>query len=311
MPEGGIPSKAVSTSRPADQSAINSLTARVSRLQDQEPNVKPTGLVDISGNPLSLKKPDTSPILPEITASEGPSVPASSSKIEQTQSPPESTGNEIRQTAENLAKQQEIMSAISSDPVYQQILGEKVLTAQRTNGNIDMAALKKEALREWTKRQAEEVARETKTQQDVKLGPDEQEKLYKEIFQRAFQEHPLDILRATKQAVELAKAKIDAATLQQDPNIAQEQITKASEAVTELQEKYNLTLEKIAAILPKDSPINILLRDSPGNPELLKFMQKEAKKNLLQLILEFAALIAFPIVDETRKAIIPSLGQQG
>jgi len=303
------------------QNDINNLEAKVAEAQkfDLEAEMKRKDLIietDNTGN--QTKKEETKTETPSKNQQSNNAVPENNP---QSQNPPveknsiqdknteqpKDKADQVTEKGEE--KQKIIMEAIESEPGYQEIL--LTLTNKESYKDVSVQKLKKDAFDEFKAMVAKDKIREAEIKEGVRFNP-EQEKIYKKEFQKAFQDHPTDMLKATKQAMELAKAKSYAEMLSKEQNVAQEQISKASEVVNKLQKNYDITTEKIIARLLKEgtqSPLISLLRDVPKDPRLLEIMKKEKTNSLIKLIGLLVAMVSLPVVDEIKKAAIPSQEQ--
>lgn len=287
-----------SSPSPMDQEAVNRIIDRVSELR-QKASDNHVGLVDVSGNPLAPKNPDTSPKTPEVAISEKPQT--------------------VEINAETSQKAEGI-SEIYNNPKFKEILGK--IAAQETNGKVTLKEMQAKAMVEYGKEIIEEVTQEAQEQENNVLTAEQKTIITKEIG-KAFKDNPSDLSAFTREAAALAKAKINETRLQGDQNTTQDQKTKAAELTSQLKNKYDLRLkemiEKIRTANPQENPENnplvILLKDAPNNPEMLAIMQKEAKKSLLKKILEWVLVFTMPsleqLTEEAEKTTISSLsGQQ-
>ena len=300
------------------QGDINNLEAKVAEAQkfDLEAEMKRKGLIietDNTGN--ETKKTE---IKTEKSLKNQQSGNAVSENSSQSQNPPventtiqnkntEQPKDKVDKVTEKAEEDQEIMmEAIESEPAYQEIL--LALTNKESNKNVSAGELKQKAFKEFVTMIKKDKIREAEIKEGVKLSP-EQKKFYEKASQKGFQDFPTEMLKATKQVTELTKAKIYAEMLSKEQNVAQEQISIASEAVNELQKNYDITTEKIIAQLPKESPLISLLKDAPKDPRILEIMKKEKTNSLIKLIGLLVAMASLPVVDEIKKAAIPSQEQ--
>ncbi len=300
------------------QGDINNLEAKVAEAQkfDLEAEMKRNGLIietDKTDGEAKKAEAKTEKPLENQHSDNAVSENNSPSQNPSTENNPiqdknaEQPKDKVDKVTEKAEEDQEIMmEAIESEPAYQEIL--LALTNNENNKNVDAGKLKQEAFREFVTMIKKDKIREAEIKEGVKFSP-EQEKIYKKESQRGFEIDPLNMFKATKQAEKLRQATIYAETLSKEQNVTQEQISKASEAVNELQKKYDVTTEKIIAQLPKESPLISLLKDTPKDPRLLEIMKKEKTNGLIKLIGLLIAMASLQVVDEIKKAAIPSQEQ--
>jgi hypothetical protein len=300
MAEGGVPSEisipASSLSKPETPSASNVPPAKdisdsrwIDRLREQTDKLEQknkTAEQNISADDVGAKE------------NQGQNL-TTKTKVE------EPTTNKTAENTEAKTQSQEDFESAINDPLYQQILGEKVLKDKSEGKNTDLRILRHEALTEYAQQEMEKAEEQIEAHQGTPLTA-EQKKVISKEFGNAFKADHEKMANVTKKAAKLAEAKAKEAKLK-DQGASEEQMKEAARITSELQGQFDEALDKVNKYFDKKSypTLEDNLKKSVEDAKMLALLQKEKKKSMLRMILEMALAIGYSIAGDVLKQVSP------
>ncbi|MDP2672179.1 MAG: hypothetical protein Q8O68_01575 [Candidatus Daviesbacteria bacterium] len=315
----GITAESASSLHPVGQEAVNNLIDQVSKLR-QETSDKNVGLVDVSGNPLASKSPDTSPKTPDAVASdtvtsEKPPTPDTSSETNPSQDSPTQPDNETPQTTEDTTKANEaevklpaesptIPERVANDPEYKKTWGDLYEQSRAGGKEVNLSAVDRQALSEYYDKSAK-AQLENGLPQEIANDPLYQQKLGESMTRAQNNGEPLDGKKLSQEALAKYQQEKDLKGKKVAENKAEQPTT--DEQLQEVQQRIGAILENNKDNL-ESAMVNISAKDLVLLLKALaetKEPDPKKKENKLMLILKLLGAIILSGITETAREVNP------